>query len=295
MPETLKVLVTGTSGVLGSDVAFYLKSKEIYEVIELKGRSQLNLLDSQKVVDFVGSFKPDVIIHCAGTHDIDWAEEHPIDAFLNIVLGTRNVVNAAAKFGAVLVYPGSDYIFDGFKNEPYMEHDTANPINVYGKCKLAAENIIKELLPQHFIFRLPILFGARGDPSRNIIHQTHEKLQKGQKIYAAYDQVSSCAYTYDVAMAFEQAMRTCYFGTYNFSNKGSCSRYELYREIALLLGLPQDLVEGVPSAELKRAARRPRYTVLNTINFEQTFGAKLRSWKEALSDCIRTFREGSAK
>jgi dTDP-4-dehydrorhamnose reductase len=291
MPETLKVLVTGTNGVLGSDVAFYLRSKGKYEVVEIKGRSQLNILDPQKVMDFVVNLRPEVIIHCAGTHDIDWAEEHPLDAFLNIVVGTRNIVNAAAKVGAVLVYPGSDYIFDGLKNEPYLEHDIANPVNVYGKCKLAAENVIKELLPQHFIFRLPILFGARGDPTRNIIFQLYEKLRLGQKIQVAYDQVSSCAYTYDVAIAFEQAMKTYFYGTYNFSNNGSCSRYELYREIAISLGFSQDLVEGRPSADLKRKAKRPKYTVLSITNFEKTFGVAPRMWKDALHECARTFRE----
>jgi len=289
MGESLKVLVTGTSGLLGEDIARVFR-KAGHEVIEVKGRRDCDLTNADKTLELIRKHKPQLVIHCAGTHNIDEAEKDPIGTYINVVLSTRNVASACKRVGAILVYPGSDYIFDGLKDEPYIEIDEPNPINVYGKAKFASEKVIIETLPEHFIIRLPILFGAGGKKERNLIYRLFSKVKDNQTVEAAYDQISSCAYTVDVAEAFAKIIRTSHYGTYHLANSGFCSRYELYKEIVAQLGLPVDSVVPKPSAELKRPAKRPKYTVLSTIFVEKVFQLKMRHWKEALAECIKEFK-----
>ncbi|MEM2234114.1 MAG: SDR family oxidoreductase [Desulfurococcaceae archaeon] len=287
---TLRVLVTGSSGLLGEDVAKVLKLKG-HEVIEVKSRKDLDLTDSSRTIEFIERLKPDAVIHCAGTHDVDECEKDPVSVLLNTVLTTRNISLACRKVGCVILYPGSDYIFDGMKNQPYLELDLPNPVNSYGRAKLAAEREIMSLTSSYFIVRVPVLFGAGGYKERNIIYNTYMKLKRGELIKAAHDQVSSCGYTRDIAEAFERILRTDYYGIYHVANEGFCSRYEMYREIAIQLGFPEDMVIAVHSSEIERLARRPLYTVVNTSLAEKVFGLKLRHWKRALEECIREFKE----
>ncbi len=290
MVESLKVLVTGASGLLGEDAVRVFKESG-HEVIEVKGREQLDLTRADETLELIRRHKPQIVVHCAGTHDIDGAENDPMTTYLNVVLSTRNVVNACKIVGATLVFPGSDYVFDGLKDKPYIEVDEPNPVNVYGRAKYASEKVIIEILPEHFIVRVPILFGASGRMERNLIYNIYSKIKQGQYVKAPYDQVSSCAYTVDVAKAFEKMVRTYHYGTYHLANSGYCSRYELYKEIALQLGLPADKITPYPSAELDRPAKRPKYTVLSSLFAEKVFGLKLRHWKEALIECIGEFKK----
>jgi len=288
--QTLKVVVTGASGLLGEDVALVLREKG-HDIIELRGRQQLDLTNPYAVREFFSKVKPEVVIHCAGTHDIDEAERDPFSTYVNVVLTTRFIANEAMRLGAVLVYPGSDYIFDGYKDEPYSEIDLPNPLNVYGKAKVAAEKEITSLTHEYFIIRVPVLFGARGRKERNIIYNVYERIKAGETVKAASDQFSSCAYTKDVAEAFAKVISTDFYGIYHLANSGFCSRYEMYRAIALELGLPEEKVKGVPSAELRRLAKRPKYTVLDTRVFERVFGVRLREWREALRESVKEFMQ----
>ena len=290
LTETLKILVTGAAGLLGEDVVRVLRSLG-HEVFEIKDEKDVDLRNSEKTVETILKFRPEVVIHCAGTHDIDGVERNPKSSYDNIVLSTRNVVDACKMLEAILVYPGSDYIFDGNKNEPYVESDTPNPLNIYGKAKLACEKIITGELSKYFIIRLPILFGSGGSKNGNIIHKTYSEIKAGKSIMVSRDQVSSCGYTADVAKAFATILRTDHFGIYHLANQGYCSRYELYKEIARNLSLPVEKIIPCSSDELKRPAKRPRYTVLNTNLFEKTFGIKLRHWKDALAECIDEFKK----
>ena len=287
---TLRILITGTSGLLGEDVATFMMKKK-YEVIEFRGRKDCDLSKTEDALNRITSYKPDVVIHCAGTHDIDYVEKNPTEGFRDIVLTTKNVALACRRIGAILIFPGSDYIFDGLKASPYFEYDEANPVNYYGKFKYMAEQLIRELLKEYFILRMPILFGVGGRKERNLLYRIYTKISGGQVIEAAADQVSSCAFTLDMALVIDKVMKTDYYGTYHVANDGFCSRYELYREIATLLNLPVEKVIPRQSSELKRPAKRPKYTVLNTTLIEQVFGIKLRHWRDALRDCVNEFKK----
>ena len=290
MTETLKVLVTGASGLLGDDVVRVFKNKG-HELIALRGRRDLDVTDANKTLEVVRKHRPDVVIDCVGTHDIDGAESDPTNAFMNVFVAAKNVVIACKIAGATLIHPGSDYVFDGSKDEPYLETDLPNPVNVYGRNKWAVERFISSILPEHFIIRVPILFGAGGKLERNFIYRIYSKIKNGETVKVASDQVTSCGYTVDIALAFEKIARSYHYGTYHLANEGFCSRYELYREVASGLGLDAEKVIPTPSAELKRRARRPKYTVLSTLLVQKIFGIKLRPWNEALRECLKEFRD----
>ncbi|MGH3033525.1 MAG: SDR family oxidoreductase, partial [Gaiellaceae bacterium] len=119
-----RVLITGAGGQLGAAL------REVFPQADARGR------DSLDVTGFELEYRPDLVLHAAAWTDVDGAEEHPEQAELVNVRGTRNV----AALGAPVVAFSTDYVFDGSKREPYVESDEPNPQSVYGRTKLLGEH-----------------------------------------------------------------------------------------------------------------------------------------------------------
>lgn len=144
----LKVLITGANGQLGCDLADVLsEGHQIYTF----GRKEMDVTDGSQVLQTVHRVKPDAIIHTAAYTQVDQAEFNQDSAYLVNMDGTRNVTVAAQQAGAKLIYISTDYVFDGRSSIPYKEYDAANPQTVYGKSKLAGEEMVKALSDKYFI------------------------------------------------------------------------------------------------------------------------------------------------
>jgi dTDP-4-dehydrorhamnose reductase len=120
--------VTGAGGMLGQDVLRLAGA----EAIGLT-RAELDVTDREAVRDALGP--GDVVVNCAAWTDVDGAEEHPEQALRVNRDGARNVAEAAG----TVIYVSSDYVFDGAKDEPYVESDPVNPISEYGRSKAEGE------------------------------------------------------------------------------------------------------------------------------------------------------------
>ncbi len=283
------VLVTGGSGLLGGDLA--REFKKTLDVRSLAGRKELDLADTRKTVEFIRDLKPDVIVHSAAWRDIDGCEADPGKAYRVNVLGTRNVCLGAMQADSVLAYISSDAVFDGENMGPYIEFDAPAPCNVYGKTKAAGEQVVASLSRRYFIVRAPLLFGIgqRGREDENALIRAFQNARDGRPTVATMDQVSSACYTVDMAHALSSMLATEYFGVYHVANSGSCSRAGLIKEAFAIAGFDSGLVEERASADLRRNARRPRYTVLGSVCLEETFGLRMRPWQESLADCVSAF------
>ena len=283
----MKVIITGASGLLGADIARVFERE--HEVIALKGRKELNLTDAQAVMEYMLEKKPDLIIICAGFRMVDAAEEQRRMTYAINTFGAKNAALAASKLDIPLIHISSDSVFDGETEVPYHEYDKTNPINTYGRSKLMAEQEVRAVCRKHFIIRVPLLFGANGYTHSNYIYMMMEKLEAGESITYTTDQMCSPTYCVDVAEELLHMADTEFYGTYHIANTGTASRYNFYSACAV--GLGYSVNQMVPILQKDRSAKRAKNTMFDSIAYTDTFHRTLRSWQDALEECLEEIKE----
>jgi len=285
---TMRVLVTGASGLLGEAICNAVQKN--HEVKALKGRADGDITEAGGIIEKIGSFDPDVVIHAAAIKDPDTAEKDPKMAYLVNCIGVRNVALASRKAGAKMLYISTESVFDGGKRAPYYEYEKTNPVNVYGRTKLMGEQITTSLVEKYFIVRLPLLFGYTGKPQDNIILKTVGRIKKGEKVVAGADQYSQPTYVDMVADVVAKLIETDYYGIYHVSNQGSASRYELHKAALKYLRMDDSNLVPASDVNMNRPAMRQRYVAMHNLALEATLGIKLPPWEEALGMCLEKMK-----
>ena len=266
-----EVLVTGAGGVLGRTLVSLLGPRAAGLT-----HAELDVADASAVRDAISAAAPRIVVHCAAMTNVDACESDPDACWAINAEGAGHVARAASEAGARVVHVSTDYVFDGERGS-YTELDETNPLQVYGRAKLAAEDLVRSGNPMHYIVRSAWIYGPGG---RNFISRIPALVDKGEPLRAVADQRSSPTYAYDLAAAIDRLSGTDHFGTFHVVNAGSCSYAEFAQHIAGLAGgtVP---VTGVPSSDVPRPAPRPRDTsMLGVAWLEQGF-APLRPWREA--------------
>jgi dTDP-4-dehydrorhamnose reductase len=293
-----RILITGSSGMLGIDMAFHLN--DAYDVIctDLAGRNnpycdiknfiKCDITDRTAATEMIKDAKPDAIVHTAAWTDVDGCEHDPENAMKINAEGTRNIALGAKENNALVFYLSSDFVFDGEKNSPYKEDDATNPINVYGVSKFEGESFIRKELDRYFIIRTSWLFGRYG---RNFVDIILDKAERKEELRIVIDQFGSPTYTVDLCGALQKFIlvgleQNSLGGVYHFSNRGSCSWYKYAEQIIRLANKPEAKMVPITSAELDRPAKRPKMSILSTDKYALTFGDVPRSWEAALEEYL---------
>lgn len=274
----MRILVTGASGQLGSDLVLLLKSKG-HEVFGTSSAG-LNIKNVTQVIEQVKRVAPDAIIHSAAYTKVDQAEQEVDEAFLVNAYGTRNIAMAAREVKAKLVYISTDYVFDGKATVPYNEFDQTNPQSIYGKSKLAGEQFVRQWVYEHYILRTSWVFGKHGN---NFVKTMLKLAESRDQVSVVHDQIGSPTYTVDLSEFIGELIEKELYGTYHVSNSGHCSWYEFSKEIFKQARLPHVEVQPVTTAEFPRPAPRPSYSVMDHMAIRLNGLKDLRHWKEALA------------
>jgi len=282
----MKVLVTGASGQLGTDLCEVLRD---FELIPLTHKDiEINDMDSVKQA--FNKYKPDIIVNTAAYVRVDDCEDEKEKAFKVNALGARNVAVVAQELGARLVHISTDYVFGGeaeSRTTPYTEFDTPVPLSIYGKSKLAGENLVRHSCLRHFIVRASALFGVAGSSGKggNFIETMLRLARERDELKVVNDQVFSPTYTGDLARKIAQLMATEYYGIFHITNKGTCSWYKFTAEIVKLAGIKTPVVP-ITSDQYPQKARRPCYSVLDNSHLRLLGMDDMRHWQEALKDYL---------
>lgn len=277
------ILVTGSSGQLGSDIVKLLK-KTNDQVIECN-HDTVDITDSKEIKRYFNQTKPTTVIHCAANTNVDSCESDKDNAFRINAIGTRNVAVASESIGAKLVYVSTDYVFDGESNVPYDEFTPTSPIGIYGKSKLAGENFVTSLSTKYFIVRTSWIFGSNGN---NFVRTMLNLSSENSSLNVVDDQRGSPTYAVDLANCLLDVIKTDDFGIYHISNSGSCSWYEFALAIFEEAGITIQ-VNPVSTKEFSRLAPRPAYSVLDHMVLRLNGYSEMRHWRDAL----KTFLEAS--
>ena len=284
----MRVLITGAGGQLGRDLQAALAAHQVRAF----AHGKLDITNAAAVAQAIEAFQPNVALHTAALTDTTRCEREPDIAYAVNALGTRNVAVACGRVGAAMVYLSTNEVFDGATAEPYLEFDEPQPLNAYGRSKLAGERMVQALLPQHYIVRTAWLYGHEGNHFADKILRAAER----GELTGVVDEVATPTWTRDLAQALARLIETGLYGLYHLTNGGQASRYQWAKEVLRLADKSAVRLRPVTTREFRGslpanvvAPRKPPFSVLRNLA-GATLDIELRSWQEALADYFASAR-----
>ena len=259
--------------MLGRDV---LRSAEAagHEVVAV-AHGDADVTDAGAVRDVVAAARPAAVLNCAAWTDVDGAEAHEDEALRVNAGGAGNVAAAAAEAGAAVLYPSTDYVFDGHKGEEYVESDPVGPLSAYGRTKLAGERATAEANPRHQIIRTQWLFGVAG---KNFVETMLRLGPERDEVTVVDDQVGCPTYTGDLAAAIVGLAGGEALGVQHLAGGGECSWHEFAEGIFERAGIDCRVLPCT-TEELDRPSPRPAHAVLRS---ERARAPRLPHWRSGL-------------
>jgi dTDP-4-dehydrorhamnose reductase len=271
----VRVLVTGAAGMLGHDLVPHLARHHRVSAVDL----EVDVTDPAAVAACVRDTGAQAVFHCAAWTDVDGAEAAEDAAAAVNGEGSRIVAEAAARAGAALVLPSTDYVFPGTSGGPYAEDDPPAPLGAYGRTKLAGERAALAVHPGGTrIARTAWLYGAGG---RNFVDTMRRLGAERDEVAVVDDQEGSPTWTCDLAPALE-ALIGLPPGVYHTAGGGSVTWAGFAEAIFAEAGL-RCRVRRIATAELGRPAPRPAYAPLAAT---RPGAPRLRHWREAVRDYL---------
>ncbi|SOE69899.1 dTDP-4-dehydrorhamnose reductase [Burkholderia sp. D7] len=292
--EPKLVLLTGANGQVGFELARSLQG--LGRVVALNRRG-LDLTDSEKIRRVVRELSPALIVNAAAYTAVDSAESDAAAAMCLNAEAPDILAQEARRLGALLVHYSTDYVFDGTKDGPYEEDDAANPLNVYGKSKLAGEQAIAASGCAHLIFRTSWVYGARG---KNFLRMMLQLGVHREELSVVADQIGAPTWSRTIATITSEVLSQLLTqdrdgwlqrsGIYHLTASGATSWCGFAQAIFDKSTLEQKpVVRAIPTAAYSQyptAVARPRNSRLSNQKLFALFGVTAPDWREALELCM---------
>lgn len=272
----MKVLVTGVTGQLGYDCVKELERRGA----EVRGVSSkvFSLTDYEAARDYITTWRPEVVIHCAAYTAVDQAEDEAERCEAVNSGGTRNLAEICRDIDAKMIYISTDYVFRGEGDQFYEPAAEKDPHNVYGRTKLQGELAVQALLEKYFIVRISWVFGVNG---RNFIRTMLKLSETHDALTVVDDQVGSPTYTRDLAVLLADMAASSRYGVYHATNEGVCSWAELAAEVFRQAGR-STTVTPVSSSAYPTKAIRPKNSRLSKDCLDEAGFQRLPRWQDAV-------------
>jgi dTDP-4-dehydrorhamnose reductase len=279
----LRIYVTGFDGLLGNDLCPELERGGH----QLAGLDFIDITDEQLITDDIARARPDWVMHLAAYTSVDGAESHQDDARRINVDGTRHVARAARAVGARLHVVSTDYVYDGCKEEPYLEDDPVGPASVYGRTKLDAEIAAREACPDVLITRTAWLYGPPAPRSGGNFVDTMLRLAaERETIEVVADQEGCPTYSGELARGLRALVEAGASGIVHTAGSGHTSWYGFAREILRQAGDDPEKIVATTAERFARPAPRPQHSVLSGERLRELVGFALKPWQESLADYL---------
>ncbi|WP_113705306.1 dTDP-4-dehydrorhamnose reductase [Nonomuraea lactucae] len=267
----MRWLITGGGGMLAADVLDRIALTG--EPVLALARAELDVTDRRAVLDFVGGYRPRIVVNCAGWTAVDEAETREEEALAVNGHAVAWLAEACSRSGARLLQVSTDYVFDGRGREPYREDAPTGPLNAYGRTKLAGERAA--LVHGHYVVRTAWLYGAAGP---NFVRTMIRLAGERETVEVVDDQRGQPTWAADLAdYLVRLAQSDLPPGVYHGTSSGETTWCGLAREVFTLLGADPGRVRPVPSTACPRPAARPASGVLAHTRWEP-----IRGWRQGL-------------
>jgi len=255
----MKILITGAGGQLGRDLQIHGEAQG--DEVVAATRATLDVGDRDAVYQAITGVQPDVVIHAAAWTAVDACESDPDKAYRVNALASRWIADASRRVGAHLVAVSTDYVFDGTKDDPYVEWDRPNPRSVYGRSKWGGEQEIAAHAPGASVVRTSWVCGEHGG---NMV-KTVLKLAERPELAFVDDQRGHPSFTADLAVGIRRLAAARVPGLFHMTNQGAVSWFEFVQAILESAGHDPAKVRPIKTADLDppRPAPRPANSVLD--------------------------------
>ncbi|MCF7885493.1 MAG: SDR family oxidoreductase [Candidatus Marinimicrobia bacterium] len=288
-----KVLVTGGSGFLGSNVVKKLKTD--YRVIcgyhnfppDEKNIIKLDFNTISAIKSRLNKIEPEIVIHTAALSKPGLCHEYPEKASIVNVNATSEIAAWCQKNAARLIFTSTDMVYSG-QSPIYKEDDQINPVNKYGQTKAAAEKTIQKNCQNFVILRLALMHG-RGIYKRNYSSEWLETdLRKKQKdcesepIGLYTDQYRSMISVKNVAMVLKELIEKNTTGIFNIGGPDAINRYEFGTLLCNLLGISKKLIKPVRFRDINPKVQSPLNVTLDVSKAKNELQTELLPIKEGL-------------
>ena len=288
-----KLLVTGISGFLGwhivehlqSDfqiLGIYNKTKPDLKNIQLE---QLDLTNQSAVSIFLKEHQPEAILHLAANSNPNDCEQNPLSKIINVDV-TEHLANHCAVQNIPFLFTSTDLVFDG-KNAPYSSTDSPNPIMIYGKQKLAAEQKILKVFPKAIIARMPLMYGLPKN-GLGFMNAWLRNLQAGKNVYCFTDEYRTATFGGDAAQGIFALLKNKASGVFHLGGPERMSRYEFAMQMAEHFGLDKKLIIPSLQKDVNMPAKRPADVSLDSNN-TFTFGFSPKKLEDNLEELSSDF------
>lgn len=252
----MRVLIVGASGQVGSALMDKIPTEHelrgTYNTNHVRGLVKLDLSKSSEIKANVREFKPDIIFLTGASTNVDWCEENIAES---AVINTESVKHfSEAAPNSKIIFFSSDYVFDGLEG-CYDEKSLPNPINEYGKQKLAAEHYLLAWHKNSVIIRTNLVFGPNS--KSNFIQRLVSNLQLEKKCTIPLDEWCSPTFAPELASVAAYISFSNIDGILHLVGPEMVNRYKLAKLAANIFGCNTNLVVPIKSSELNRACNRP--------------------------------------
>jgi dTDP-4-dehydrorhamnose reductase len=285
-----RILLLGNNGQVGWELERTLVPLGPVKAVDFP---EVDLADADGVRRLVREARPEIIVNAAAYTAVDRAESEPERAMAVNGIAPGVLAEEAKALGACLVHYSTDYVFDGEKRQPYVETDHPNPINVYGKTKLAGEEAIRAVGGAYLILRTSWVYSLRGD---SFVTKVLAWARERPELRIVEDQVGSPTWARTLAEATSLALARAgedlvgwvaeRRGIYHLAGSGQASRLEWAQAILRLDPCREEQIVRMAlparTAEYPTPARRPSLPVLDCSSFERSFGLSLPRWQDSL-------------
>ena len=275
----MRILVTGANGQLGRHMQL-AAAAQTADCYLFAGREALDVTNRDAVLRYVADEQIDVIVNCTAYNDTERAEQEEAAAFRVNAEAVGYLAEAAKQQGALLIHISTDFVFMGGCCSVLTEQSQPQPINAYGRSKLAGEEAIRRSGCHFIILRTAWLYSEFG---RNFVKTILQLSAERETLRVVQDQIGSPTYAGDLAAAIVRLIQERRFseGIYHYTNLGECSRWEFAMEICRLAGRATR-IEPCRSEEYPSQAQRPKNVILDKRLFQTTFAQAIPHWKVSL-------------
>ena len=293
----MRLLITGWQGQLAQAlVAQSLRSGDVEACAA--GRPALDLCSQPTIERSMTDVRPTLVINTAAYTAVDTAETEPAAAFALNADGAGLIAKAAAQRGIPIIHVSTDYVYDGCKSAPYVEGDATNPINVYGRSKLAGEQAVIAANPRHIILRTSWVYSATG---KNFLRTMLRLGAERQQVGVVHDQFGCPTFAPHLADAILHAARgvggpgatsvapSSPWGVYHATGSGETSWHGFAAFIfaeAAARGLKVPELKALTTAEYPTPAPRPANSRMDCSKLAAVFGVRQPEWQAGVRACF---------
>ncbi len=283
----MRVAIIGGDGQLGSELCavFARRGHEIVRLVH----DDIELSDFRSVHELLSRLNADVVVNSAAMANVPKCEENPETAFAVNAVGARNLAVFSRESGTKLVHISTDYVFDGAKSTPYVEHDRPLPLNVYGNSKLAGEHFIEAIATRYFILRTSGLYGKHPCRAKghNFVDLMLKLARAREEVHVVADEILTPTSAVEVARQVAAVADTEAYGLYHATAEGQCSWHEFAAQIFAVSGASVRLKVAEPE-RFACSVMRPAYSVLENAALKENGLNRLGAWQDGLRDYLRS-------